>query len=114
MKEKTQDLHNQLGLQIYNKMKKNNNVNEEYESQKAWVKVNGKWVRNKHMNVDGKKTRFIPASEFNATYHWQKTNKKDGHMIPVHILDRYYAKKAVAKHLAKKMKKNWDNSKKKK
>ena len=113
MKEKTQDLHNQLGLQIYNEMKKNNNVNEEYESQRAWVKVNGKWVRNKHMNVDGKKTRFIPASEFKATYHWHKTNIKDSNVIPVHILDRYYAKKAVTNKLRKIQKKHdkWNKKK---
>ena len=114
MKEKTQDLHNQLGLQIYNKMKQNNNVNEEFQSQRAWVKVNGKWVRNKHMNVDGKKTRFIPASEFKATYQWHKTNIKDSNVIPVDILDRYYAKKALREKIDKVNKERLLKGKKKK
>ena len=108
------ELKHQVGRQIYNEMKKNNNVREEYESQKAWVKVNGKWVRNKHINVEGKKTRFIPASEFKATYHWQKTNKKDGHMIPVHIMDRYYAKKALREKIDKINKERLLKGKKKK
>ena len=43
--------------------------------------------------VNGEKVKFIPATEFNATYHWQKTNK-DGVHIPPHIWDRYEAKKA--------------------
>ena len=51
--------------------------------------------KNKTILVKGEKVKFIPATEFEATYHWQRTNKKGGTTIPVHIMDRYYAKKAL-------------------
>lgn len=70
--------------------------------------------KEKKITINGEKIRFIPASEFKATYNWQKTNKKDGNMIPLHIWDKYKAKKALSEKLAKKMKENWENSKKKK
>tara|TARA_R100000544_G_scaffold15290_1_gene7120 strand:- start:688 stop:894 length:207 start_codon:yes stop_codon:yes gene_type:complete len=63
--------------------------------------------KDKTILVNGEKVKFIPATEFNATYHWQKTNKTGTH-IPDHIWDRYEAKRMKRERLEKLKKKNKD------
>jgi hypothetical protein len=49
--------------------------------------------KNKTILVNGEKVKFIPATEFQATYHWQRTNK-EGQYIPDHIWDKGAFKRA--------------------